>query len=66
MKIEEIRNLSDKELFQAYKTALKERFDLRISRGLKQPIKSNHQFGELKRKVARILTVLNERRKKNS
>ncbi len=60
MKIAEIRKLSEKELNDKIKKNKKELFDLRLKQatgGLEKP----HQIKELRKDVAKMLTILKER-----
>ncbi|MEM1243878.1 MAG: 50S ribosomal protein L29 [Pseudomonadota bacterium] len=62
MNINEIRKMSAEDLQKEYESSLKEQFNLRMQKGLKQPVRP-HQFQLLRRKIARILTVMHEKRK---
>ena len=59
LKAVELRQKTDAELKQALKENFTKQFELRMQfSGVAQ----NHQYGELKRNVARIETILRQRR----
>ena len=62
MKIQEIRQLSTDDLIQKEKSLKKELFDLRYQRKLGR-VEKPANFKSIKRDIARILTILNEREK---
>ena len=63
MNIKEIRELSNEELVQALDAAKVELFDLRFQRATGS-IENPMQIRELRKRIARILTVLKEREAK--
>lgn len=62
MKAEEIRQLSTEELIQKEKGLKKDLFDLKYQRKLGR-VERPSRFKSIKREIARILTILNEREK---
>ena len=62
MKAEEIRQLSEEELIQKEKGLKKELFDLKYHRKIGR-VEKPSKFKLIKRDIARILTILNEREK---
>ncbi|MCM8797101.1 MAG: 50S ribosomal protein L29 [Candidatus Omnitrophica bacterium] len=64
MKIEELRNLSREELLQREKALKDELFKLNLQRYTGR-VEKPHKFGEIKREIARINTILNERKENN-
>lgn len=60
MKASELRNKSTEELTKELLALLKEQFNLRMQKGIGQPPKS-HLFNEVRVKIARIKTILNEK-----
>ena len=62
MDIKELRNLNDEELFKKEKDLKKELFDLNYERQMGR-VEKPAQFGAIRRTIARILTILNEREK---
>lgn len=60
MKATELRNKSAEELNQELLALLKERFNLRMQKGLGQPPKP-HLFKKVKLDIARIKTILHEK-----
>ena len=62
MKIGEVRNRSTLELMEDQDKLRKELFDLRFQ-GATEQIDNPSQIKEIKRTIARILTVLNERKR---
>lgn len=65
MKVQEIRQLSKEELIQREKSFKKELFDLKYQRKLGR-VEKPARFKSLKKDIARILTILNEREKDGS
>ncbi len=64
MKIKELRILASDDLAQKEKNLKKDLFDLRYQRKIGR-VEKPSQFKQIKRTVARILTILNERAKEN-
>jgi large subunit ribosomal protein L29 len=64
MKMTEIRELNSEELAQKLQSLRKELFDLRMERAAGKLTKP-HRFQQVRRDIARILTVLNERGKRS-
>ncbi|MEW5895300.1 MAG: 50S ribosomal protein L29 [Candidatus Omnitrophota bacterium] len=62
MKVQEIKQLSKDELVQKEKSLKKELFDLNYQRKLGR-VEKPARFKSIKRDIARILTILNEREK---
>ncbi|MCB0220542.1 MAG: 50S ribosomal protein L29 [Chrysiogenetes bacterium] len=62
MKITEIRNLSDEELKQQLSDRVDELFRLRL-RSATERIENTALYGNVRRTIARLKTVLNERSK---
>ena len=62
MKTQELRNLSEEELLQKEKTLKEELFKLNQQR-YGGRVEKPHLFSSLKRDIARIQTILNEKRK---
>ncbi|MBI5447705.1 MAG: 50S ribosomal protein L29 [Gammaproteobacteria bacterium] len=60
MTITELREKNVDELKQALLEARREQFDLRMKSGTGQ-LKTNHLFGLVRRKIARIHTLLREK-----
>jgi large subunit ribosomal protein L29 len=61
MKLEDYRKKTDIELSKEFNVLLKERFTLRIQRGSGLNPKP-HLFGVNKKNIARIKTILNEKK----
>ena len=61
MKIQELRSKEDKELRFDLQNMRKELFDLRFQ-SASENVSNSSRIGELKKDVARILTILNERK----
>ncbi|MGD0335878.1 MAG: 50S ribosomal protein L29 [Candidatus Omnitrophota bacterium] len=61
MKIAELRNLSKEELAQKEKTLKDELFKLNLQR-YGGRVEKPHRFGEIKKEIAHINTILNEKR----
>lgn len=62
MKFEELRAKNIDELQQELHTLLKERFSLRMQKGLGETPRT-HSFKEVRRNIARVKTVLTEKKK---
>ena len=60
MKIDEIRGKNDEELRDELHALRREQFNLRMQRGTGQ-FARNDQFSRVRKSIARIKTVLNER-----
>jgi large subunit ribosomal protein L29 len=65
MQATEIRELNDKELEERIAEFQEERFRLRL-RAATQPLEQPHRLRELRKDIARMKTVLHERRMKGS
>ena len=65
MKVEEIRKLSDKEILVEMDKLVRERLALRVQQVTDQGTKT-HQLTEIKKAIARMLTIMNERKRENS
>ncbi len=63
MKISELKNLSKEELLQKEKTLKEEIFKLNIQR-YSGRVEKPHMFSLLKKDIARIKTLLNEKKDK--
>lgn len=63
MKIKELRNLSREELIQKEKSLKEELFKLNIQR-YTGSVEKPHMFSLVKRDIARIRTILNEKKEK--
>lgn len=61
MKAEELRGKAVSELNEELEGLLKEQFNLRMQKGTGQLTKT-HELGRVRRDIARIRTVLNEKR----
>lgn len=61
MKANELRNKTVAELREELKGLLKEQFNLRMQRGFSQESVRTHQFGVVRRNIARVKTVLQEK-----
>lgn len=59
-KIEEFRGLSSEDLFQKQKGLKKELFDLNAQRKMGR-VEKPHRFKEIKRNIARMMTVVREK-----
>ena len=62
MKASELREKSQEELKQTLHELLKEQFNLRMQRGTGQ-LARHHQVRQVRRDIARVKTVMNEKRK---
>lgn len=60
MKASEMRQKSVEELNAELMSLLKEQFNLRMQKGTDQGVRP-HQFKEVRRNIARIKTILNEK-----
>ncbi len=65
MKAEELRNLTREELQQKEKALKEELFKLNQQRYTTQPEKP-HMFSAIKRDIARVQTILNEKEEKKN
>jgi large subunit ribosomal protein L29 len=63
MKTQELRNLSKEELLQKEKSLKEELFKLNMQR-YSGRVEKPHMFSLIKRDIARIKTILNEKREK--
>ena len=61
----DVRNLSDSEISEKIEILRKELFDLRFQKATSQ-LNNTHRFKEARIKLARLLTVQNERSRSNS
>jgi len=64
MELKELRNLNDGELSERIKLLKKELFDLRQLNRLGQ-VEKPSRFQAIKKEIAKILTIINERKKSN-
>jgi large subunit ribosomal protein L29 len=64
MKIQELRNLSKEELLQKEKAFKEELFKLNLQRYAGR-VEKPHMFSLIKKDIARINTILNEKRDKD-
>ena len=62
MKVRELRELTPEDLFQKEKTLKKELFELNFQRRYGR-VEKPGRFRSIKREIARIKTLLNERKK---
>ncbi len=60
----DLRNLSDIELQDKYLTLKDEMFQLKIQQVTHQKVANPQRFGVIRKDLARIQTLMNERRKK--
>ncbi len=60
MKAAELRNMATEELENKLKELKKELFNLRFQLAINQ-LENPHQITEVKRDIARVMTVLNEK-----
>lgn len=65
MKTKELKNLSLEELAQKEKALKEELFKLNAQRYMAQPEKP-HMFSSLKKDIARIKTIVNEKKKETA
>jgi large subunit ribosomal protein L29 len=63
MKVNEIKELSPTELLQKEKELREELFNMRFQHHTGQ-LEKTSRFAQLKRDIARVLTILNERKQK--
>ncbi len=63
MKASQLREMTQEELEQKYRDLREEHFKLRFQAGSEQ-IEKPHLIGEARRDIARILTIMRERKKK--
>ena len=61
MKVEEIRALSDKELAKQLEEAHQEQFNLRFRLATRQLV-NHRELPKVKRKIARLMTLMRERK----
>jgi len=61
MEIKEMRGLAAADLEKHVLDLRKEQFNLRMQRGTGE-FKQTHQFGKLRREIARVKTVLGEKK----
>ena len=62
MKANELRQKNVDELQKEYMELLRERFNLRLQQASKQ-LARTHQHQQVRRNIARLLTILQEKRK---
>ena len=60
MKAYDIRNMSSEELESKLKELKNELFNLRFQNAINQ-LENPHRIGEVKKDIARVMTVLNEK-----
>jgi len=65
MKASEIRKLTDQEIFGEIDKLVRERLALRVQQTVEQTAKID-RFTKIKKSIARMLTVINERKKLNN
>lgn len=63
MKATELRTKTQDQLKQELKDLLKEQFNLRMQRGMSEEGVRSHQFGVVRRQIARVKTILQEKAK---
>ncbi|MBU5682405.1 MAG: 50S ribosomal protein L29 [Candidatus Aenigmatarchaeota archaeon] len=61
LKIKDIRNMKTEELLEKLKNYKEELRKLKMQTEMKRPIKNTSRIRELRKTIARILTVLRER-----
>ena len=61
MKAKELRSKSEAELREELMSLLRAQFNLRMQRGVGQ-LTRNHQFSQTRKDIARIKTLLNEKK----
>ncbi|MEM0476519.1 MAG: 50S ribosomal protein L29 [Candidatus Aenigmatarchaeota archaeon] len=61
LKIKDIRNMKTEELLEKLKNYKEELRKLKMQSEMKRPIKNTSKIRELRKTIARILTVLKER-----
>ncbi len=62
MNTQELRKKSSQELQETLQKLLQERFNLRMQRGMGEAARP-HLFGKVRRNIARIKTLINEKRR---
>ena len=60
MKASELRNKTSEDLLKELQALLREQFNLRMQKGMGQSSR-HHLFGQVKRTIARIKTILSEK-----
>jgi len=65
MKLQELRALSIAELNKEYNELLRERFNLRMQKGLGRPFKP-HLLRQVRRNIARLLMIMHEKNRQSS
>lgn len=65
MKATDIRKLKDQEIFGEIDKLVRERLSLRVQQTVEQSAKTD-RFTKIKKSIARMLTVINERKKLNN
>lgn len=65
MKATDIRKLTDQEIFGEIDKLVRERLSLRVQQTVEQSAKTD-RFTKIKKSIARMLTVINERKKLNN
>lgn len=65
MKVSELKNKSTDELEKSLTDLLKDQLKLRMQKGMGETPRT-HQFKQIRRDIARIHTVLNEKRRQAS
>ena len=63
MKASELRDLTGEELVQRRNDARQELFNLRLQQ-VRNQLQKNSRIRELRRDIARVMTVINERKKR--
>lgn len=63
MNVQELRKKSSQELQETLKELLREHFSLRTQKSIEQTVRP-HSFGQVRRNIARIKTLINEKRRK--
>ena len=61
MDAKELRSKNDQELRDELNSLLKEQFNLRMQKAIGQAARSD-QFGKVRKNIARVKTVINEKR----
>ena len=64
MNAQELRKKTKEELGEELTALLRQQFNLRMQKGMGEASKS-HLFNEVRRSIARVRTVLNERREQD-
>ena len=65
MKISEIREMTSEQLDAKLKELKEELFNLRFQLAINQ-LENTHRIGEVKKDLARVMTVLNDKNAKNA